>query len=88
MSTRTRREKRKAEMKSGERERVSKNVKGIEFFARADCGCCEVGPMIFVSEDSALRAFEKVGFRNGGTIVDDAGEMHEGIDSFYGFWKR
>jgi hypothetical protein len=86
-NTRTKREKRKIEGESGERDRVSKRKGGIEFFARADCGCCEVGPMIFVSEESALKAFEKIGLRNGGIIVDDAGETHEGIDTFYGFWR-
>jgi len=87
-NTRTKREKRKIEGESGERKPgASRRVEGIGFFARADCGCCEVGPMIFVSEESALKAFEKIGLRNGGTIVDDAGEVHEGIDTFYGFWR-
>jgi len=83
MSTRTRREKRRAKRD----EERSGSGGFMEFFARADCGCCDVGPMMFRSEASAVRAFSRVGLRNGGTIVDDANVVHEGVDTFYGFWR-
>ncbi len=57
----------------------------ITFFARADCGCCDI-EMKFYSAESAAKAFEEQGMRNGGIIQDDAGETHNGIDTFYGFW--
>lgn len=56
----------------------------ISIFAKCDCGCC-TAEMKFNSITSAEEAFKRVGLGNGMTIVDDAGEKHESIDTFYGF---
>lgn len=48
-----------------------------------NCGCCDDIAM-FESDDSASRTFAKAGLTSNGTFVDDAGEMHESVDTFYG----
>lgn len=52
--------------------------------AQLCCGCCDT-TMHFKSKASARAAFEKAGLTSIGYIVDDLGEMHEGVDTFYGF---
>jgi hypothetical protein len=55
-----------------------------EVVVKKDCGCCE-DTLHFRDEASAKAAFAKAGLTNGGVIVDDAGDRHEGLDTFYGF---
>lgn len=55
-----------------------------EVVVKKDCGCCE-DTLHFKDEASARAAFAKAGLTNGGVIVDDAGDRHEGLDTFYGF---
>jgi hypothetical protein len=66
---------------------MKKRVKWIKVFAQYDCGCC-TAEMKFKSLESAEKAFAKAGMGNGMEITDDAGEKHEGIDTFYGFWEE
>lgn len=54
--------------------------------ANATCGCCAV-EMLFNSKESALEAFKKAGL-NHTSITDDAGQVHENVDTFYGFWEK
>jgi hypothetical protein len=56
----------------------------IKIYARCVCGCCDA-QMAFTSVDSAARAFEAAGLTSNAVIVDDKGNAHEGIDTFYGF---
>jgi len=53
-------------------------------YAKCDCGCC-TAEMFFRNKESVIEAFTKVGMQNSATIVDDKGNIHEGIDTFYGF---
>lgn len=57
--------------------------KFIKVYAKAGCGCCET-ELSFISTDSANKAFAAAGLGIK-DIVDDKGNMHEGIDTFYGF---
>lgn len=66
-----------------EERRENKGV--IKVTAQHDCGCCAT-TMRFFSKDSANRAFAKAGLSNSATITDDKGTVHEGIDTFYGFF--
>jgi hypothetical protein len=50
---------------------------------KALCGCCDM-KMRFKSRESALAAFRKVGFGHV-DMTDDASDLHEGVDTFYGF---
>ena len=59
----------------------------ITFYANADCGCCTI-EMRFKDEESIIEAFTQAGLGNGISIVDDAGDIHTGIDTFYGFWQE
>jgi len=56
----------------------------VTVYVKNDCGCCTTA-MEFNSLQSAEEAFAKVGFGNGMSIVDDAGQEHGGVDTFYGF---
>lgn len=58
------------------------------YYARAVCGCCEVGPMHFMDLGTLKRAWRKMGLTVWGTLVDDVGETHHNIDTFYGFWTK
>lgn len=53
--------------------------------ANALCGCCQV-TMRFKSRASASEAFRVAGLGHL-TMTDDAGDVHEGVDTFYGFWE-
>ena len=55
-----------------------------EVVVKQDCGCCET-TMHFKDEASARAAFSKAGLGNGMSITDDAGDVHTGLDTFYGF---
>ena len=55
----------------------------LKFIAQLDCGCCDT-TMQFHSQESAQAAFAAAGMTNGVAITDDAGEVHEGVDTFYG----
>lgn len=56
----------------------------LNFYAKDACGCCTT-KMLFNSEESAAVAFRRAGLSNSASIVDDVGEEHEGIDTFFGF---
>lgn len=56
----------------------------LKFIAQLNCGCCDT-TMQFHSQESAQAAFSAAGMTTGASITDDAGEVHEGIDTFYGF---
>ena len=56
----------------------------IKVHATNDCGCCTTD-MMFKSKESVEKAFSTVGVTNGATIMDDAGDVHNSIDTFYGF---
>ena len=53
-------------------------------YAKYDCGCC-TAEMFFRNKENVIEAFAKAGLQNGAKIVDDKGNIHEGIDTFYGF---
>lgn len=53
------------------------------FRVQHDCGCC-YSDVQFESRESANRAFAKAGLGNGMTVIDDAGQVIEGVDTFYG----
>jgi hypothetical protein len=55
----------------------------INIFVKLTCGCCE-DVMQFESEDSAIDAFDKVGLGHH-DMIDDAGVLHTGVDTFYGY---
>lgn len=59
----------------------------LKFVAQLDCGCCDT-TMQFHSVESAHAAFPKAGLDNGVTITDDAGVVHKGVDTFYGFRRE
>lgn len=52
--------------------------------ARRNCGCCEE-TLRFTDKQSAVAAFRTAGLDSSATIVDDAGDVHQGVDTFYGF---
>lgn len=54
------------------------------FYAKQCCGCCTV-TMQFTDKGSIVRAFTKAGLEVAATITDDAGTVHEEVDTFYGF---
>lgn len=56
----------------------------LKLSAQLCCGCCST-TMQFRSLDSAQKAFDAAGLGSGVAITDDAGEVHEGVDTFYGF---
>lgn len=56
----------------------------ITVYAKNDCGCC-TSALQFKDLASANRAFNEAGLGNGISIKDDAGELHTGLDTFYGF---
>jgi hypothetical protein len=56
----------------------------ITIYVKQGCGCCTT-EMQFQSVEAAQQAFAAVGLTSSGVIVDDAGERHEGVDTFYGF---
>lgn len=53
------------------------------FQVQHDCGCCFTDVQ-FESKESANKAFAKAGFGNNMTIIDDAGQVVHGVDTFYG----
>jgi hypothetical protein len=79
-----------ARLRKAKREAADKKVYGnVPFVVEAnrDCGCC-TATLRFKDEASAIAAFKAAGLCNGAVIVDDAGDRHEGIDTFYGFWQE
>ena len=56
------------------------------YIAGLNCGCCEA-EMLFGDEESISKAFQNAGLTSIGVIVDDAGQVHESVDTFYGFWE-
>lgn len=56
----------------------------IKVIAQCDCGCCHKD-MYFKDIESANKAFDEAGLRNGAEIIDDEGIKHTNIDTFYGF---
>lgn len=62
-----------------------KNKGTIGVTAQHDCGCCAT-TMRFFDKKSATEVFVKAGLQNSATITDDHGVVHEGIDTFYGFF--
>lgn len=67
---------------------VKRNIAQLKFIAvaKAPCGCCNV-EMYFKNRESAVEAFKKAGL-NYTSITDDAGQIHESVDTFYGFWEK
>lgn len=57
------------------------------FYAKKCCGCCTT-TMRFKDVEAIGRAFMKAGLDVAATIVDDAGIVHEEVDTFYGFSKN
>lgn len=55
----------------------------VAFTYQKDCGCC-TGTAYFTSKERAKDVFGSLGLTNGGTFTDDAGEVHDGVDTFYG----
>jgi hypothetical protein len=55
----------------------------VTFRVQLDCGCC-YADVQFENRESANRAIAKAGIGNGMTLVDDAGQVVEGVDTFYG----
>ncbi len=53
------------------------------FRVQLDCGCCYANVQ-FKSRKSADKVIVKAGLGNGRTLVDDAGQVVEGVDTFYG----
>jgi hypothetical protein len=44
--------------------------------------------MRFKDQASIENAFAVAGLRNGAIITDDENQVHEGIDTFYGYWTE
>ena len=44
--------------------------------------------MHFMDLGTLKRAWRKMGLTVWGTLVDDVGETHHNIDTFYGFWTK
>lgn len=80
------RERRKLFTKGDKRAQRAFRRRWFVAVANAPCGCCEV-EMLFSSRESALEAFKKAGL-NHTSITDDAGQIHESVDTFYGFWEK
>jgi hypothetical protein len=59
----------------------------MKFVAQLSCGCCFT-EMSFRSKKSAETAFQKAGLNLEATIVDDKGKVHEGVDTFYGYFVK
>lgn len=55
--------------------------KMITIYAKLTCGCCTT-EMQFKDITSARKVFKELGHLD---ITDDAGNLHEGVDTFYGF---
>lgn len=53
-------------------------------YAKLGCGCCTDG-LTFDTIESANGALRDAGLNSCATIVDDAGETHVDVDTFYGF---
>jgi len=59
----------------------------MKFIAQLSCGCCFT-EMSFKSRKSAEAAFQKAGLKLEACIVDDKGKVHEGVDTFYGYYVK
>lgn len=57
----------------------------VKYQMMQDCGCC-YAELEFASNETAATAVNKVALMNGAVITDDAGIVHEGLDTFYGIW--
>lgn len=57
----------------------------ITVCSKNGCGCCTT-EMQFRDEESANTAFASAGLESCATITDDAGVVHNEIDTFYGWW--
>jgi hypothetical protein len=55
----------------------------MKYIMQCDCGCCE-DELSFDSDEAANAAVKKAGLMNNGTIIDDEGIVHTGLDTFYG----
>jgi hypothetical protein len=53
------------------------------FQVQHDCGCCFT-EVQFESRESANAAMKKAGLGSCVTLVDDAGQVVHGVDTFYG----
>ena len=76
--------------KQKRKERAEKEAKRLRklapfvVIAQQGCGCCD-SVMHFKSKENADAAFKALGLTCGGVIVDDLGECHQFIDTFYGY---
>lgn len=59
-------------------------VPKVTVYAKRCCGCCTVR-LRFHSLEKAQEAFKRAGLTVDATIRDDAGIVHEEVDTFYGF---
>lgn len=81
MSATTRRKKR-VESKKVLRAQGFKRLK--TFYIKQVCGCC-TAEVQFQTEERLQEALAKMGLTSNGVLVDDAGQKHTGLDSFYGY---
>jgi len=57
------------------------------FKVQFDCGCC-YSIVQFESREAANKAIAIAGLGNGKTIVDDVGQIVDGVDTFYGIFEE
>lgn len=59
----------------------------MRYVMQNSCGCCFDDELEFASDEAAEKAVASVGLTSSGTIVDDNGDAHERLDTFYGIWR-
>ena len=79
-----RKRRREREEKARRLQRAKDKLAPYKVEANQTCGCCST-TLAFKSKASARAAFQKAGLTSFGTITDDLGQVHEGVDTFYGF---
>jgi hypothetical protein len=66
--------------------KLNKKKKCKKFKVFLNCGCCsEI--VYFFNEDIILDIFNKIGYTSTGTIIDNLGNVVNGVDTFYGYSK-
>lgn len=64
-----------------------KNISGFrKYEASLSCGCC-TDILLFKDDESVLCAMREAGLDSCATIVDQAGNTHNNVDTFYGLIK-
>lgn len=82
-----RQRKAKAAERAAKAEKKRRQLAPYQVKAQLGCGCCDT-TMYFKSKASARIAFEKAGLTSAGSITDDLGNIHRGVDTFYGFRRE